>query len=432
MDGNHGLTENSAFYGLIICNTAVVVFSPTISPLIRLLGTRTSVLISVLLCGSIDFVLFYPTDYLVYTAFLLNGLGCALLRVAALAFMTQNSSRETLTRNNSIHWAMFTAGPMLGNGVVMLINIRSKEIDEEKRCAIATATSIMCLLAIPGFFFTKNISGEENPILSTAKQRKENNGLNGRTSPLSHAYSSIDSELSNGTTEAKDKEEDLLITKGNAEQCNEGRTEDRAEKSSLRKVTGAALFTWETLLLLPSMLEAGVYCTAYSPIVPVAVGAAVRRAWIVSGFGISVGVGQLCGAFVTGGLIERVGIRIIAIATNSLAVITFGLVWFVVQAAARPQWHEWISYFEALILVQGLFVGVCNMSNNVCLTVAIGRTFKENPDPAFSLFITVMSISMILFYVVQTVTQSSLSIILILYSVVSVTTALSFSFLKIQ
>ena len=165
MKGARGITENSAFYGLIISNAAVVLFAPFTPSVSRLLGIRTSVIIAVILCGTINNVLFYPTNYLVYGAFLLNGFGCALLRVAALAYMTKNSTRQTLSRNNSIHWMMLTVGLIMGNLIVMLLNIKTTEIDNDKRYAIAIATSTLCLLAIPAYFFTKSIPENYDELL---------------------------------------------------------------------------------------------------------------------------------------------------------------------------------------------------------------------------------------------------------------------------
>lgn len=402
MRGARGLTENSAFYGLMICNAAVVIFAPFTPSLSKILGTRTAVIISVILCGTINNVLFYPTNYLVYGAFLLNGIGCALLRVAALAYMTKNSTTQTLSRHNSIHWMMLTLGLMLGNGIVMLINVKTTEINDDKRYAIATAMSVVCLLAIPGYFLTQKIPENYDEILAERER------------------ASILAEVKSGPSTAG-------IT--SFPRSHEGYVEV-AERGAIQRLVDMfkVLLRNETLLLLPAMFCAGVYCTAYSPIIPTAVGNVSGKTWLVSAFGICVGVGQLCGAFITGRAIDKVSMKNIAIVTTTTSILTFSMIGLVLEMGFSDKWTEWVSFSQGLILILGFFIGSCDMANNVCLSVSIGKLYTDNSDPAFGLFITVMSFSMIGWYVLSTFSHSSVLIILVLYGIVSIATAISLSF----
>ena len=414
MKGARGLTENSAFYGLIISNTAVVFFAPLTPSLSRLLGTRTSVIISVVLCGTINNALFYPSEYLLYGAFLLNGLGCALLRVAALAYMTKNSTRITLSQNNSIHWMMLTVGLMLGNLTVMLVNIETTEIDDDKRYTIAIVTSSLCLLAIPGYFFTKSIPANYDDMLA-AEEREH---IHAQTKRSPTEATSFTSFPHHGTSLSTDYSPII--------------EEDPGERGVGRVLVGMyhVMLRNETLWLLAPMFAAGVYNSAYSPIIPVAVCNVAGKPWLVSAFGILAGLGQLAGAFLTGQAIDKVSVRKIGSVVTAFAVLSFAMVGLIVEMGFSDKWAQWRSMSESIILLLAFFIGACDMSNSVCLSVAIGRLFNGNSDPAFSLFVTVMSFSMITWYLFQTIIHSHLYIILFLYAIVSIAAAFSFASMK--
>ena len=400
---------------MIICNSAVVLFAPFTPSLSRLLGTRTAVIISILLCGTIVNVLFYPTTYLVYAAFLLNGMGCALLRVSALSYMTKNSTRQTLSRNNAIHWMMLTVGLMLGNLIVMLVNIQTREITRDKRYTIAIATSTLCLLAIPGYFFTKTIPENYDDILE-ARQHEQIHEETVRTPTEKTGITSFPHHGRTSVSMASDADYSPIV--------------EMEEEGGVRRVIAGmyqVMLRNETLWLLGPMFAAGVYNTAYSPIIPTAVCNVADKPWLVSAFGILVGLGQLVGAFITGRAIDKVSIKKIATVITSLAVLSFGLVALLVEMGFPSRWTQWRSFSEALILILAFFIGACDMSNNVCLSVAIGRIFNRNSDPAFSLFVTVLSFSMITWYLFETFTHSHLYIILILYSISTVAAAFSYA-----
>lgn len=413
MEGKKGLSENTAFYGYIISNSAVVVFAPLTPSLSRLLGTRTAVILSVILCGTIDNALFYPTDYFVYTAFLLNGIGCALLRVSSLAYMTKNSTRQTLSRNNSIHWMMLTVGLMLGNLIVMLVNITTTQIDDDKRYAIAVATSTLCILAIPGYFFTKNIPDNYDDMLADQVRdqiheeiRSPADERTGFTSFPHHGSVSLSSQYA-------------PITEDDA----------RDERSVGNILAGMyhIMLRSETIWLLMPMFAAGVYSTACSPIIPTAVCNQANKPWLISAFGILAGLGQLAGAFLIGRSIDKVSLRKLASVISGLAVLSFGLVALIVEMGLSSTWVQWRSFSQGLVLLLAFFIGTCDMANNVCLSVAIGRLYGSQSDPAFSLFITVLSVSMITWYLFVTLTHSHFYIILILYSIASVAAAFSYA-----
>ena len=416
MNGAFELTENTAFYGLIICNAAVVLFAPLTPSLSGQLGTRTSVIISVVLCGTIVNVLFYPIKYLVYCAFLLNGIGCALLRVSALSYMTKNSTRQTLSRNNSIHWMMLTVGLMLGNLIIMLVNIQTTEINKDTRYTIAIATSTLCVLAIPGYFFTKNIPENYDEILE-AQLREQIHEETIRSPTEAAGFTSFPHH---GTHSASMTSEYTPIL------------DEEQQGGVWRVIAGMydVMLRNETLWLLGPMFAAGVYNTAYSPIIPTAVCNVAAKPWLVSAFGILVGLGQLSGAFLTGQAIDKVSIRKIGIVITSFAVLSFSLVALIVDMGFTSRWTQWTTFSEGLILLLAFFIGACDMANNVCLSVAIGRLFSRNSDPAFSLFVTVLSFSMITWYLFQTLTHSRIYIILILYSIASIASAFSFASMK--
>ena len=426
MNGLHGLTENSAFYGMIICNVAIIISGLFARSITRLLGTRVTLIISVILCGSINNVLFYPTNYLVYGAFLLNGLGWAVLRVAALAYMTKNSTPRTLSRNNAIHWVMWTIGLILGNSVVMLLNINTEEISDNKRFKIATAMTVICLLGIPGYFFTKYIPSdyEEQLILV----RGEEGEITELTPPRPAETGNLESSLiiPNPHFRQESEQSDSRYESIMSEYPGEMR-------GVLDRVVDMCqvMLRRDTLLLLAPMFAAGVYATSYSPIIPTAVGAKCRP-WIVSAFGILVGCGQLVGASITGGVVEKITIRKLSIVTCGLSVLTFSLVALVVQMGFSERWKEWTHFSEVFILILAFLIGTCDMSNNVCLSIAIGRVYRADADAAYSLFVTIMSLSMISWYVLTTLTNSMLYVTLILYSVVSIVTAFSFSYIKFE
>ena len=351
--------------------------------------------------------------YLVYAAFLLNGMGCALLRVSALSYMTKNSTRQTLSRNNAIHWMMLTVGLMLGNLIVMLVNIQTREITRDKRYTIAIATSSLCLLAIPGYFFTKTIPENYDEILEA--RRHDQIHEEARRSPTE--TTGITSFPYHGRTSVSMASEYSPIV------------EVEEEGGVRRVILGMyqVMLRNETLWLLGPMFAAGVFNTAYSPIIPTAVCNVADKPWLVSAFGILVGLGQLAGAFITGQAIDKVSIKKIAIVITSLAVLSFALVALLVEMGFPSRWTQWRSFSEALILILAFFIGACDMSNNVCLSVAIGRIFNRNSDPAFSLFVTVLSFSMITWYLFQTITNSHLYIILILYAISTIAAAFSYA-----
>jgi hypothetical protein len=393
-----------------------VLFAPFTPSISRILGTRTSVIISVIFCGTIVNVLFYPVNYLVYVACLLNGVGCALLRVAALTYMTKNSTRQTLSRNNSIHWMMLTLGIILGNLIVMLVNIQTTEIDSDKRYAIATATTVLCLLGIPGYFFTVTIPGNYDEILE-AQLREQIHQETTRTPTETTSFTSFPHH---GTHSQSIASEYTPIMEGE-------------EEAGVREIIVGmyrVMLRTETFWLLGPMLAAGVYNTAFQPIIPTAIGNVSDKPWIVSAFGILAGLGQLGGAFITGQAIDRVNVRKIAVVITFFAVLSFSLVALIVEMGFSDRWTQWSSFSEGLVLLLAFFIGACDMSNNVCLSVAIGRIFRGDSDPAFSLYITALSFSTITWYVFQTITHSHLYLILILYAVVSIAAAFSYASMK--
>ena len=403
MNDSHGLTKKSAFYGMIISNVAIIFFGPFARSTTRLLGTRVTLILSVILCGLINNALFYPTKYLVYGAFLLNGVGWAVFRVAALAYMTKNSTSASLSRNNLVHWIMWTVGLILGNAVVMLLNIHITEIGADKRYVIAIAMTALSLCAIPGYFFTRQIPEDYDAQIAAMVNE---NGQEEAHGAGTNIYGAITPITAFG---------------------------DQEERGVLGIVADMYSVTCrnDTVLLLAPMFAAGVYASAYLPIIPTAVGA-ISKPWIVSAFGILVGLGQLTGAFITGSVVAKISMKKIAVVTSALSVLTFSLMALVVEMGFSKRWVQWWNFSEGLVLLLAFFIGACDMSNNVCLSVAIGRLFRENADAAFSLFVTVMSFSMISWYVLYTFTCTMLYVILILYSVVSVAAAFSFSSLTFE
>ena len=57
-----------------------------------------------------------------------------------------------------------------------------------------------------------------------------------------------------------------------------------------------------------------------------------------------VGVGQLCGAFLTGKVVDRLGIRHISIINTLLTLITMGLTIITLLVGFDDEWPQWIRY----------------------------------------------------------------------------------------
>ena len=107
-----------------------------------------------------------------------------------------------------------------------------------------------------------------------------------------------------------------------------------------------------------------------------------------------------------------------------LGVLVMAIAMLVFHEGFQKDRPSFLQFSEWIVLVIAFFVGVADVINSVCITVCIGMVYKHDSAPAFSMYIIVMSLAMVMFYLCAA--NVDLIVILAMYIGFIVVTGLSY------
>ena len=103
--------------------------------------------------GSLGYIaytaqLLYLTDFSLYTAAVLNGLGAAVFHTGQGTFLSINSSQETSARDAGIFWSLYQLSGVLGNIAVYFLFLGVSIISTEVRIKAAATFTLLCVAGL--------------------------------------------------------------------------------------------------------------------------------------------------------------------------------------------------------------------------------------------------------------------------------------------
>ncbi|XP_022666487.1 UNC93-like protein MFSD11 isoform X2 [Varroa destructor] len=116
---------------------AVFAVSNWIAPsIIALMSPRVSMLVGAITYNFFISQFLYPTAEGLYIASALVGSGAAVIWTGQGTFLTKNSTKETMSRNSAIFWAMMQLSLIWGNIFVYFVLVGKEHIDKETRILV--------------------------------------------------------------------------------------------------------------------------------------------------------------------------------------------------------------------------------------------------------------------------------------------------------
>jgi len=158
LDEESGYVEGfsaTGFYSSAIIYAVFAVFSWFAPSVMVVLGLKVTMFLGAVTYPVLVASFFYLNDYLYYSASALLGLGAAILWTAQGTFLTANSTKETMSRNAGVFWAMLQSNLLVGNTIAYYQFQGLSSIDKDTRvttvgiffaCALAGCVIFLFLL----------------------------------------------------------------------------------------------------------------------------------------------------------------------------------------------------------------------------------------------------------------------------------------------
>ena len=143
---------------------------------IDMMGPRLSMVAGCLGYTAYSAQLLYLSDFTLYTAAVLNGLGASLLWTGQGNFLSINSSQQTAARDAGIFWSLYQLSGVLGNLAVYFLFLGVSVIKTDVRIKTAATFTCLCLtgllVALLGFrptpWHRRKTEARSNPLTSLA------------------------------------------------------------------------------------------------------------------------------------------------------------------------------------------------------------------------------------------------------------------------
>ena len=152
----------NGFISIGISYLATALTVPLIPYIINKIGNRWTMFFGGLCYTFYVLVYLYPIPVLLYCASVIQGLGSSLLWIAQGPVLVINSTEQTISRNSSLFWIMFTMGMFGGNLFVFFAWEDVDVITQSEQNTIALVLGTFSLLGSFLFFFLESDQIEEN------------------------------------------------------------------------------------------------------------------------------------------------------------------------------------------------------------------------------------------------------------------------------
>jgi len=401
LDGQRGINKHLVYTGLSVSCFVTVLSCAMITPLINKLGTKFCLITGAVLISMLHPAMIYPIPAIYCIAQGLNGVGCALLRASSLKYLTDNSTERDLAKNNSIHWSIFMASLIVGNGVVMIVTGNNAVIDDKKRIQITSALIALNSAGIIIYCFARapyqsKDDDEETPIL---RQRPSNSQSSNPDSGIEDGsiFEGITMENQGNLEESQEYPSTAFPTfeKESGDVTIPYTPPDKAitPPDSPHHKTGTSIRSKIVLNLVFTMICCGAMAGVYGTTVPDFIGRTFTAKVIVPAFGICVGVGEIFGSVIIGSLITTIGVKKSVCCVSLLGVLMFVLTSLIFPLTDMADPILTPHYTVALLI--GLGLGMSDVGFGVILSTLIGRIFKGNSQTAFSLYSAVFNLTVV-------------------------------------
>ncbi|KAE8743668.1 hypothetical protein FOCC_FOCC010709 [Frankliniella occidentalis] len=122
-----GYTSLAVIYAVFaVCNWA----APSI---ISVIGPRAAICLGAVTYGFFISTFLYPSTWLLYVSSAVIGFGAAIIWTGQGNYLTLNSTKETISRNSGVFWAMLQCSMFFGNIFVVFVFSGKTHIDEATR-----------------------------------------------------------------------------------------------------------------------------------------------------------------------------------------------------------------------------------------------------------------------------------------------------------
>lgn len=335
----------------------VFAFCNWIAPsIVSLFGPKYTMVI-----GSLAYVLYLasfikPLVETLYISSVLVGFGAAILWTAQGNFLTLNSTKDTMSRNSGLFWAISQTSFLIGNLYVFFAWNGVTQILDAQRIPLFIGLTVLTVIGTLSLF-----------ILRTSKDNSS--------------------------------EEENLI-----ERENEMVYSSRSQ-AYVAFIDSIKLFkTRDMVILSVTFFYTGLELTFYSGVYSTCVGATKQFGddadKLVGLVGIMIGVGEIAGGMIFGifgSYFKKYGHGIVVLLGGVLHFVSFLLIFLNIPDDAPISTSSsnaaYIMPNSGLAIFCGLLLGFCDACYNTQVISIIGTTYPDQSAPAFALFKFVQSFS---------------------------------------
>ncbi|XP_034247837.1 UNC93-like protein MFSD11 [Thrips palmi] len=169
-----GYTSLAVIYAVFaVCNWA----APSI---ISVIGPRAAICLGAVTYGFFIATFLYPSTWLLYASSAVIGFGAAVIWTGQGSYLTLNSTKETISRNSGVFWAMLQCSMFFGNIFVTFMFQGKTHIDEPTRRLVF---SVLLGVAALGFVFVLLL----RPAVQTVEMEKRDKSTTGPMYALKRA-----------------------------------------------------------------------------------------------------------------------------------------------------------------------------------------------------------------------------------------------------
>ncbi|KAJ1527680.1 hypothetical protein ONE63_007639 [Megalurothrips usitatus] len=163
----NGYTSLSVIYAVFaLCNWS----APSI---ISVIGERAAICVGAVTYGFFIATFLFPSTWLLYASSAVIGFGAAVIWTGQGSYLTLNSTKETISRNSGVFWAMLQCSMFFGNIFVTFVFQGKDHIDEDTRrlvfsvlLGVAAVGVVFVLLLRPSVRTTDTEKRETGPLLA--------------------------------------------------------------------------------------------------------------------------------------------------------------------------------------------------------------------------------------------------------------------------
>ncbi|KAG5888104.1 hypothetical protein JTB14_021901 [Gonioctena quinquepunctata] len=152
--------HGKAYYSLAIIYVVFSLFNWTAPSVISIIGPKFSMVL-----GGVAYLLFIvsfiiPKTWLLYLVSVIIGVGAAMIWTGQGNYLTLNSTKQQMTKNSGIFWAMFQLSMFIGNLFVYFAFKGKDKIDKDTRTVVIWTLSAVALCGVGLLLFLPRATKE--------------------------------------------------------------------------------------------------------------------------------------------------------------------------------------------------------------------------------------------------------------------------------